>query len=513
MSASHVASISRVLVVATAAATVVIPVARREVGADTALASNGSVKAGLVTLCSTDTFVRVGGLNESSRDVTIGLTERSENGKTVTYLGSNASDQLRAIFPITIPANSKYRVTWDLPLPATDNGKARPGNSGAMHGSWGGGPWLDENGLSYVGTGGSAGRNGQTCSPPPAAPATTIAAPTTTTNPPVMTSTSSTTSTSTTSTSTTSTTLAPAPAALLAVRPVSVYSTINSQLAGRAVDGNNATAFTTQMAEWAYPTWAWWTADFGEPVPLRRIVWRLAAANTSDTMRIEVSNDGRSWTRIATPDDDTAGSDQQLDLERTTRLVRFTFRSTSPRAQLGQLSEVSFFAASTFVSAGPTGPSPGVVRGQFVFTVKPSTPVKMHRDRYKIASSARSSNSPPNSSYWAMDAKADTAWRTAMTSPPTAGWVAFDLGSPAPMGEIRWKFSQVGYADRYRVEVSDDGSNWTTIATRTNAPAVGEQMRQPINRTARFVRLFFDNPNRDPDVGFVTGVRIFPPAP
>ena len=126
--------------------------------------------------------------------------------------------------------------------------------------------------------------------------------------------------------------------------------------------------------------------------------------------------------------------------------------------------------------------------------------------------SARSSNSPVNSSRLPLAGKNSTAWRTSMTVAPGSGWTAYDLGEPVPLGEIRWKFSEIGFADAFRVQVSDDATKWKTVATRTNAPAANSWQSTEVEVTARFVRFFFYNPNQDPDLGFLSEVRFYPPA-
>jgi hypothetical protein len=475
-------SFARVLVAAAATGAVLLPAAAAS-GPSTAQASNSTPRAGLVGLCSTDTFVRIGAVNESAKDVTIQLTETAPNGKPTSILGSNASDQLRGIFPITIPANSNYAITWSLPVPAIKGGVPRTGGDAWLHGTVGGGQFIDENGLTYQATGGTMGRNGQTCTPP-----------------------------ATPTTPTTTTTTAPS-ADPVPVAPKAVYSTINSRLARNAVDGDPTTSFVTQMAEWALPTWAWWVADLGEEVPLVEIRWRLSRADTAETMRIEVSTNGRSWTTVATPDDDEADTTEQLNIDTTARLVRFTFRNTAPIAQLGHLAEVLLVAAPGFRQGDAVaGPSVGSLRSNVETTVQPTVAAERRGDRYRVQTSARSSNSPVNSSRLPLDGKSDTAWRTSMSVAPGSGWTAYDLGEPVPLGEIRWKFSEVGYADAFRVQVSDNATTWRTVATRTNATEADAWQSTEVEVTARFVRFFFYNPNQDPDLGFLSEVRFYPPA-
>ena len=68
------------LATATVLASAFAPIARTQASGD----SEGTTtyKAGLVTVCSTDTFVRVAGVNDSPLAVTITSTEKSSDGSS-----------------------------------------------------------------------------------------------------------------------------------------------------------------------------------------------------------------------------------------------------------------------------------------------------------------------------------------------------------------------------------------------------------------------------------------------
>jgi hypothetical protein len=514
-------------------------------------------KAGLVMLCSGDGFVRVGGLNDSPVDVTIAEVERGANGKPVDLLGTNASDQLRAIFPITIPRSSKYVATWDLATPATVRGSTRPERERTLHGSWLPKQWVDENGLTYQGTGGTAAGNGTRCSSPAttvpsttigsttttAATSSTVAATTTSTStpapttlPPVPTTVPDTTVPDTTvpdttvpdttvpgttvpdtTVPTTSTTIPSTPPVepplgegVEAVVPVRVWSTSNSQLAGAAVDRDVTTMFVTQMGEGAPPTWAWLAVDLGRVRSLRSIdwIWRVSGLAAGATIR--TSLDGRTWTELAAPGDAPAWAWQRLDVAVDARYVRWYFRNPNRTAQLGGIGEVRIgavtladpspmvmtadIAAHAFGPLGLTAPS--AVAGN------PTTP------HWTVSGSTRSSNSAEGSSRLPLDGDPATAWSTAMSVAPTSGWVGFDLGAVRQIGRIRWKFAEVGFADSYRIQVSDDLVTWRTVATLGN-PAGADTWQTIVSSAAgRYVRFFFVNPNRDPQVGGLSEVRF-----
>ena len=118
-----------------------------------------------------------------------------------------------------------------------------------------------------------------------------------------------------------------------------------------------------------------------------------------------------------------------------------------------------------------------------------------------------SGQSPKSTSgTFARDRDPSTAWRTSATTPRSA-YVWFDLGSRQQLGLIRWVFGRSGHADAMRIQVSDDGTTWATIAGRGNAPA-NEWQELATDASARYVRFFFRNPNKDARLGYLSEVEI-----
>ncbi|MDQ3512338.1 MAG: S8 family serine peptidase [Chloroflexota bacterium] len=131
------------------------------------------------------------------------------------------------------------------------------------------------------------------------------------------------------------------------------------------------------------------------------------------------------------------------------------------------------------------------------------------------------------------DSGDQTAW-FAVDGDPTTGWFAdsisseasgvpdpsgatddrsnliLDLGAGVPVGQVRWVFSETGFADQFEVQVSADGLNWQTVATRENAPA-GEWQETFAGLSARYVKFSFANPNGDAVVGGIGDVQVLPP--
>jgi hypothetical protein len=128
---------------------------------------------------------------------------------------------------------------------------------------------------------------------------------------------------------------------------------------------------------------------------------------------------------------------------------------------------------------------------------------------YQITSSGRTINSLPATLVW--DGKKNTIWRTDAASPPSSAWVYVNIGAVRPIGSIKWVFGKYGMADSMRIEVSSDKKTWTTLATRGNK-TVGAWQTLATKVKARYVRFYFTNPKRDPQVGGLGEVQILPPT-
>lgn len=102
-----------------------------------------------------------------------------------------------------------------------------------------------------------------------------------------------------------------------------------------------------------------------------------------------------------------------------------------------------------------------------------------------------------------------TVWQTNASSPPSSAWVYVDLGSAKPIGKVRWVFGVKGIADYWRIQVSNDKQTWMTLGVRRNKP-VGEWQELMTDVNARYVRFYFTNPNRDPQIGGLAEVEVWP---
>lgn len=121
-------------------------------------------------------------------------------------------------------------------------------------------------------------------------------------------------------------------------------------------------------------------------------------------------------------------------------------------------------------------------------------------------------SSDGGSSAWdAIDGDQNTAWVSA-SGYPSQAIITVDLGSLRSLTGVRWMYSETGGADSMRLQVSEDGQNWTQLATTSNrAPYTWEGAYTDAN--ARFVRLVFDNPNGAIALGNVAEFQIWGTEP
>jgi len=83
----------------------------------------------------------------------------------------------------------------------------------------------------------------------------------------------------------------------------------------------------------------------------------------------------------------------------------------------------------------------------------------------------------------AVDGDVTTRWSSAFRD---SQWLMVDLGSPVALSRIRLNW-EAAYAKDYEVQISSDGSNWTTARRVTDAH--GGVDEQELGQTARYVRV------------------------
>ncbi|MHA4812925.1 discoidin domain-containing protein [Streptomyces aculeolatus] len=217
---------------------------------------------------------------------------------------------------------------------------------------------------------------------------------------------------------------------------------------GAATDGNPVTRWTSG-AERGGP---WLRIDLGEPRSFARV--RLDwAADHGRSYDVEVSGDGSAWRTVAgRRDRDRAGWDELAFDPVHARHVRLRGRERgSARWSLWSVQVLD---------------TPDLARG------KPTT--------------ASSAETPSLAAPRATDGDPGTRWSSAYTDDE---WLAVDLGTGTPVGRVLLDWETAAGRD-YDIQVSPDGTTWTTVAERRGRDAAGEDavvLAEPV--TARHVRM------------------------
>ncbi|MEV6076661.1 discoidin domain-containing protein [Streptomyces sp. NPDC052069] len=110
-----------------------------------------------------------------------------------------------------------------------------------------------------------------------------------------------------------------------------------------------------------------------------------------------------------------------------------------------------------------------------------AAPALLSQGRPVTASSQENYGTPATG---AVDGDNGTRWSSGSSDPQ---WIQVDLGSPAAIGkvELHW---EAAYAKGYRIELSGNGTDWSTAYSTTTGAGGVETL--DISGTARYVRLF-----------------------
>jgi hypothetical protein len=96
------------------------------------------------------------------------------------------------------------------------------------------------------------------------------------------------------------------------------------------------------------------------------------------------------------------------------------------------------------------------------------------------ASSTENSGTPASA---AVDSSTTTRWSSAFSDPQ---WLRVDLGASHALNQVKLNW-EAAYAKAFQIQVSSDGTNWTTCYTTTTG--TGGVQTIPVNCTGRYVRV------------------------
>ncbi|GEK20480.1 discoidin domain-containing protein [Cellulomonas xylanilytica] len=242
-------------------------------------------------------------------------------------------------------------------------------------------------------------------------------------------------------------------------RPTTASSAENVAFpATAATDGNAGTRWSSAFSD---PQWV--SVDLGSAQRISRVdlTWENAYASR---YQLQGSTDGSTWTTLRT-EAPTSAAKQSLAVDATVRHVRVL--ATARATQWGvSLWELEVFGGST------TPPTSGLL---------------------SYAKPATASSSQDDGSCWqcgpdkAFDADPASRWASSnLTGWTDAGWIQVDLGATATISKVVLQWDPA-YATGYQIQVSPNGSTWTTVYSTTTGKGFHEELA--VSGTGRYVRL------------------------
>ena len=248
--------------------------------------------------------------------------------------------------------------------------------------------------------------------------------------------------------------------------------------AAKVVDGNATTRWAS--VEGVDPQWV--RIDLGAGSAVNKVVLKWEAAYASK-YRIETSNDGTTWTTLATEAAGNGGTDEFTSLTGTGRYLRIygTARGT---AYGYSLYEVEVYT----VSGGGTSPTPTPTPTQTSTptpnpTTTPGAAALISKNRPVTASTVEGTGFEAAK---AVDGNATTRWASVEGVDPQ--WVRIDLGTGAAVSKVVLKW-EAAYASKYRIEMSADGTTWSTLATEAAGNGGTDEFTN-LNGTGRYLRIY-----------------------
>ncbi|OLF11893.1 discoidin domain-containing protein [Actinophytocola xanthii] len=245
-------------------------------------------------------------------------------------------------------------------------------------------------------------------------------------------------------------------------RPVTVSSSESAAFPGSAaVDGDTGTRWSSQFSD---PQWI--QVDLGQTATLDevRLTWEAAHARA---FSVQVSGDASSWSTVYSAAA-ASGGEQVLPVSGSGRYVRLQL--TTRATQYGY----SLWEFQVFGTTGGSQPGP---EGLLSYR-KPAT-----ASTYQDDGACRACT--PSK---ATDLDPATRWATSATNGwVDPGWIAIDLGATATINKVVLQWDPA-YAVDYQLQVSGDGSTWTTIYSTTSGRGFKETIT--VAGTGRYVRMY-----------------------
>lgn len=235
-------------------------------------------------------------------------------------------------------------------------------------------------------------------------------------------------------------------------------SSMGNNSAGMAIDGDVNTRWESEFSD---PQWIYVDLGKSYPVTGAKLVWETAAGKDYE---IQVSEDGSTWTTVYQKVNGTGGTEDITFDKVSARYVRLygTARTTGYGFSLWE-----FAVLGIDNSTGPVIPE------------EPSGNVNLAKGKVVTTSSQEGPFVGSN----AIDGIADTRWASIQSD---VEWLCVDLGTAQNISKVVLSW-EAAYGKSYEIQVSQDGKNFTTVATNTNGKGGTEELKfSKIN--ARYIR-------------------------
>lgn len=231
-----------------------------------------------------------------------------------------------------------------------------------------------------------------------------------------------------------------------------------------AVDGNEGTRW--ESAHGVSPSWL--TVDLGSAQNLNQVSIHWEAANAA-TYQIQGSNDNSNWSTLKSVTGGAFGDRTDVHaISGNYRYVRIYCTERSAGNNWGySIWELKVFAQQAASSSSAVSSSLGA-------------PTQLN-----IASANASTSITPAAN--AIDKNAGTRWESAHALDPS--WLSIDLGATKQLSNIAIDW-EAANAATYQVQGSNDGNNWSTLATRTGGTFGNRTDTVSLTGNYRYLRIY-----------------------
>ncbi|TFW30180.1 c-type cytochrome [Duganella callida] len=239
-----------------------------------------------------------------------------------------------------------------------------------------------------------------------------------------------------------------------------------------AIDGKDNTRWGSGFSDNE-----WLTLDFGQSQTINRVKINWENAHATE-YELQVSDDNAHWTTLKHVSGSAGGVEDLTGLSGQGRYLRMQGIKRSTNYGYSIFEIVAYSGGDdTSQPTQPTDPTDPSQPQQPVDTTKPGV-LLTPKD---VTSSAVEG---PNAAKLAVDGNLGTRWSSAADN---GAWIQFDFGAKTQVGYMKLVWENA-YGKEYKLQVSDDGQNFTTVRTVSNGAGGTEEFFN-LGVNARYIRM------------------------